>query len=243
MTASTRIARRRRRSQRARSVRRAAARRRPARRAGGVHHARSASSSARDASTARAVSSGAGPPSVRRTSTKCRGLRISRELPRRSTSSGAPSSSARRVASSADERTRPGSRVRAGDQARRNRVRRPERQPVIAHQRVGQLGQRRPAVAGARLQPLRVELRGRHRRRHQLHGARRVAEHRRTRAAADRPRCRRCRRTACCGRSVTIACAWPSALLPIARACSSATGLRFCGMMLLPCTKPSPSRR
>ncbi len=42
---------------------------------------------------------------------------------------------------------------------------------------------------------------------------------------------------------VTIACAWPTALLPIARACSSATGLRFCGMMLLACTKPSPKRR
>ena len=40
-----------------------------------------------------------------------------------------------------------------------------------------------------------------------------------------------------------IADAWPSALLPIARACSSATGLRFCGMMLLDCTKPSASRR
>ena len=42
--------------------------------------------------------------------------------------------------------------------------------------------------------------------------------------------------------SVTIACAWPSALLPMARACSMATGLRFCGMMLLDCTKPSPKR-
>ena len=31
--------------------------------------------------------------------------------------------------------------------------------------------------------------------------------------------------------------------LPIARACSRATGLRFCGMMLLPCTKPSLRRR
>ena len=37
--------------------------------------------------------------------------------------------------------------------------------------------------------------------------------------------------------------ACPSALLPIARACSSATGFRFWGMMLLPCTNPSASRR
>ena len=40
-----------------------------------------------------------------------------------------------------------------------------------------------------------------------------------------------------------IAADWPSALLPIARACSRATGLRFCGMMLLDCTNPSASRR
>ena len=40
-----------------------------------------------------------------------------------------------------------------------------------------------------------------------------------------------------------MAPACPTALLPIARACSSATGLRFCGMMLLDCTKPSASRR
>jgi len=39
------------------------------------------------------------------------------------------------------------------------------------------------------------------------------------------------------------AVAWPNALLPIERACSSATGLRFCGMMLLTCTNPSPSLR
>ena len=42
---------------------------------------------------------------------------------------------------------------------------------------------------------------------------------------------------------VMIAWAWPTALLPMARACSRATGLRFCGMMLLDCTKPSASRR
>ena len=43
--------------------------------------------------------------------------------------------------------------------------------------------------------------------------------------------------------AVPIACACPTALLVMARACSSATGFRFCGMMLLPWTKPSPSRR
>ena len=71
--------------------------------------------------------------------------------------------------------------------------------PVLAHQRVGQLGQRRPAVAGARLEPRGVELapcaappppaspRA----------SRRGTS--RTPAAAGRPRCRRCRRTACCG--------------------------------------------
>ena len=32
-------------------------------------------------------------------------------------------------------------------------------------------------------------------------------------------------------------------LLAMARACSRATGLRFCGMMLLHCTKPSGRRR
>ena len=41
----------------------------------------------------------------------------------------------------------------------------------------------------------------------------------------------------------TTAAACPTALLPIARACSSATGLRFCGMMLLHCTNPSGRRR
>ena len=85
---------------------------------------------------------------------------------------------------------------------------------VVAHQRIGQLGQRRPAVAGAGLERRGVEL-----------GAcaiaaatsftARVASRNidERRAAADRPRCRRCRRTACCGRSITIACACPSALL------------------------------
>ena len=43
--------------------------------------------------------------------------------------------------------------------------------------------------------------------------------------------------------AVTIACACPTAWLPMPRACSSATGLRFCGMMLLAWTKPSPRRR
>ena len=37
----------------------------------------------------------------------------------------------------------------------------------------------------------------------------------------------------------TIRAAWPSGLAAVARACSSATGFRFCGMMLLHCTKPS----
>ena len=37
-------------------------------------------------------------------------------------------------------------------------------------------------------------------------------------------------------------CAAPSARLKRVLACSSATGLRFCGMIELPCTRPSPSR-
>ena len=84
-----------------------------------------------------------------------------------------------------------------------------------------------------------VEGRLRHRRRRP--GESRESRHGRRwrRAAAGRPRCRRCRRRACCGRRSTRPCACPSALLPMARACSSATGLRFCGMMLLHCTNPS----
>ena len=137
-------------------------------------------------------------PSVRRTATKCRGLRISA-----SASSeyviGAPSRSLDASATSAAS-GRAGIPLPRRDQARRDGVRRLERQPVIAHERVGQLGQRRPAVAGARLEPLGVEFGGRHRRGDELHGRASRRGTSRRRAAAGRPRCRRCRRTACCGR-------------------------------------------
>ena len=43
--------------------------------------------------------------------------------------------------------------------------------------------------------------------------------------------------------ATNTACACPSALLAIMRACSNATGLRFCGMMLLICTQASMRRR
>ena len=122
-------------------------------------------------------------------------------------------------------------------------MRRPKRQSFLADERVGQLRERRPTLAGARRQTRSTsKSASRMRRRNEGHRAGRVAEHRCDERlqivfGIDDVAERRV------VHGIMIACAWPTALLPIARACSSATGLRFCGMMLLDCTKPSLSRR
>ena len=190
-------------------------------------------------SHARLVSDGAGPPGVVRTRTKCCGLRTSASAaaeysmawPRTSfdTSPGA-CRAARRVA------------LRFGDEARRDRVAPPERHAVIARERVGQLGDGDPALPGALRQPLPSNCAVAIAAATSADGADRVLEHRADERlqivlGVDDVAERRV------VDAVRIALACPSALLAIARACSSATGFRFCGMMLLHCTKPSASRR
>ena len=124
----------------------------------------------------------------------------------------------------------------------RNRVRRSEREVVLAHQRVGQFRERDAALAGPRFEPGLVELGGR------SAAATSVS----ARAASwNTGSTSGCRSSSVSTMSpngvlwtiIITAFASPNALLQMARACSSATGLRFCGMMLLPCTKPSPRRR
>ena len=91
----------------------------------------------------------------------------------------------RRPSSAADARPSASDERRAGilaarlQQQRGNAVRHPERQAFVPHQRIRQLGERRPAFAGASGQPRHVEVGAAHGRRHQRDGARRVAEHRR----------------------------------------------------------------
>src|SRR2546426_6471331 len=75
------------------------------------HHIWSSSSWPREAAAARVVCSGAGPPRVRRTLTKCRGLRISASAASEYVS-GAPSNSFDAAARSAESGPR-GSRSRA----------------------------------------------------------------------------------------------------------------------------------
>ena len=112
---------------------------------------------------------GAGPPGVVRTSTKWRGLRISRSRPS-GYSTAAPASS--RDAADSVREVADGVVLESLRDARRDRVRRLEADALLAHQRVGQFGQRGAALTRPRLEPRASNVGGRHGRRDQRDGAR-----------------------------------------------------------------------
>ena len=117
---------------------------------------------------------------VRRTSTKCRGLRISAICGVACTSSGAPSSSPDTRRQRSRRAAHPAARGCASSRRPAMRVRRLERNAVLAHQMIGQLGQRRPAFGRARPRAARRRTpRSRSAAADERHGAQRVAEHRR----------------------------------------------------------------
>ncbi len=118
-----------------------------------------------------------------------------------------------------------------------------KRQPVIARQRIGQFRHGDPAFGRARRMRADVEVRVGSSPPATSVTARAASRNTAARAAADRLRCRRCRRTACCARPTRSPRPRPSAFDASARACSSATGLRFCGMMLLHLHEAVGSRR
>ena len=111
-------------------------------------------------------------------------------------------------------------------------MRRPERQPVIAHQHISQFGQRGPAIRRPCLEPFRVELGGPHRGGRQVDRARGVDKHREHQGLqvvlgihdiAERGVVHtRDNRLTLAQRPAADGAHMPRA-----------TGLRFCGMMLL----------
>ena len=130
-------------------------------------------------------------------------------------------------------------------------VRSSERHTMLASEMIGELRQRRASRASASRHASDIELGPAHRRTDQRHGSSGIAKHRGDErlqivlgvddVAEGRVVDRGENRLGLAERLAADGC--PTALLPIARACSSATGFRFCGMIVLDWTKPSASRR